>query len=139
MPDNRPSRTAIAGMVVGLLVTAGAGVWWAPQANWDLLLMAVLLAFSVFSDITAVDTKSHVLISGSFLALVVAMVLLGGTPAALIGVATILAGWLRWRENVGYLLNNVLTFALFPLVGGVAFRAVAESVGLTAATPLSTC
>ncbi len=135
MPDSRPSRTAIAGMVAGLLVTAVAGVWWAPQANWNLLLMGVLLSFSVFSDITAVDTKSHVLISGSFLALVVAMVLLGGTPAALIGVGTMLAGWLRWRENVGYLLNNVLTFALFPLVGGVAFRAVADSVGVTSSDP----
>ena len=58
----------------------------------------VLLAFSVFSDLTAVTTESQIKISGSFLALVVAMVFLGGTPAALIGVLTILVGWLRWRD-----------------------------------------
>jgi putative nucleotidyltransferase with HDIG domain len=135
MPDDRPSRTAIAGIAVGLLATAAAAVWWAPEADWNLVLIAVLLSFCVFSDLTAVDTKSHVLISGSFLALVVAMVLLGGAPAALIGVATMLAGWLRWRENLGYLLNNILTFALFPLLGGVAFHAVVQKTGLTNGDP----
>ena len=62
------------------------------------------------------------------------MVLLGGAPAALIGVATILAGWLRWRENVGYLLNNVLTYRALPADRRRSpSRAVAEATGLTAA------
>ena len=135
MPENRPSRRVITGMVVGLVATAAAGVWWAPEANWNLALGALLLAFCVFSDLTAVDTKSHVLISGSFLALVVAMVLLGGTPAALLGVGTMLAGWLRWRESWGYLLSNVLAYALFPLLGGVAFHAVVDQAGLTHSNP----
>ncbi len=135
MLDNRPSRFVIAGMLAGLVVTAAGAVWCASSANWDLLLFASLLGLCVLSDLTAVDTPSRVLISGSFLSLVVAMVLLGGTPAALLGVATMLAGWLRWREGWGYLLNNVLTFALFPLLGGVAFHAVAEQAGLTAADP----
>ncbi len=95
----------------------------------------MLLAFCVFSDLTAVETPSRVLISGSFLALVVAMVLLGGTPAALIGVVTMLAGWLRWRESWDYLLNNVLTFAIFSLVGGIAFHA-ADQLGLTSNDPV---
>ena len=59
---------------------------------------------------------SKVKISGSFLALVLAMVFLGGTPAAVIGVMTIFVGWLRWRDAWHYLLNNVLTYATFPLV-----------------------
>jgi putative nucleotidyltransferase with HDIG domain len=135
MADNRPSRTVIAGMVAGLVVVAAAAVWLAPEANWNLLLFASLLGLCVLSDLTAVDTSSRVLISGSFLSLVVAMVLLGGTPAALLGVATMFAGWLRWREDWGYLMNNVLTFALFPLVGGIAFHAVVNQTGLTAADP----
>jgi putative nucleotidyltransferase with HDIG domain len=135
MADNRPSRIVIAGMVAGLLVVAAAAVWWAPEANWNLLLFASLLGLCVLSDLTAVDTSSRVLISGSFLSLVVAMVLLGGTPAALLGVATMLAGWLRWRENWGYLLNNILTFTLFPLAGGILFHAVVDQTGLTAADP----
>ena len=44
------------------------------------------------------------------------MVFLGGTPAALIGVAAMLVGWLaRWHDEAHYLLNNVLTYAVFPL------------------------
>jgi len=117
-------------MAAGFVAAVAAAVWRASEANWDLVLLAVLLAFCVFSDLTAVEAQARVKISGSFLALVVAMVLLGGTPAALIGVATILGGWLRWRESWDYLLNNVLTFATFPLVGGLAFRTATEAWGL---------
>ena len=118
-------------MSVALAATAAFAVWWAPECTWDLPLFAVLLTFSVFSDLTAVSTESKVKVSGSFLALVVAMVFLGGTPAALIGVATIVVGWLRWHDEGHYLLNNILTYAVFPLVGGIAFDAVTEAAGLT--------
>jgi putative nucleotidyltransferase with HDIG domain len=130
MADNRPTRLAIAGMAAALVATAVAGVWRAPECNWDLGLFAVLLTFSVFSDLTAVSTESKVKVSGSFLALVVAMVFLGGSPAALIGVATILVGWLRWRDEAHYLLNNLLTYALFPLIGGIAFKVATDATGL---------
>ena len=63
------------------------------------------------------------------------MVFLGGTPAALIGVATIFTGWLRWHDEWHYLLNNVLTYAVFPLAGGIAFHEVAAAIGLTASDP----
>ena len=49
------------------------------------------------------------------------MVFLGGTPAAVIGVVTITVGWLRWRDNRHDLLINLVTYAWFPLVGGLAF------------------
>ena len=99
-------------------------------------MLAVLLAFTVFSDLTAVTTASRLKVSGSFLALVVAMVLLGGTPAALIGVITILAGWFRWRDAPHYLLNNVCTYALFPLVGGIAFENVTQAAGIEPSDPV---
>ena len=54
----------------------------------------------------SIETESHLKISGNFLALVPAMVFLGGTPAALIGLISILAGWLRFRENLHDLLVN---------------------------------
>jgi putative nucleotidyltransferase with HDIG domain len=122
-------------MALALLATAVAGVLRAPQGDWNLSFFAVLLAFSVFSDLTAVRAQSKLLISGSFMALVVAMVFLGGTAAALIGVATILAGWLRWRDDWHYLLNNVLTYALFPLIGGVLFHETVTATGVTASDP----
>jgi len=82
-----------------------------------------------------VTTESRLKISGSFLALVVAMVFLGGTPAAVIGVVTILAGWLRWRDQAHYLINNILTYAVFPLAGGIAFHEVTDALGVTASDP----
>jgi putative nucleotidyltransferase with HDIG domain len=107
-----------------LALVAAVAAWRAHEASWDLPLFAILLGFSVFSDLTAISTTSKVKISGSFLALVLAMVFLGGAPAAVIGVATILAGWLRWRDEWHFLLNNLLTYATFPLVTGIAFHAV---------------
>ncbi|HEU5104208.1 MAG TPA: HD-GYP domain-containing protein [Solirubrobacterales bacterium] len=135
MAKTRPTPAAIAVMVGALLLTVAVGVWRAPQCDWDLGFFAVLLAFSIFSDLTAVSTESKVKISGSFLALVIAMVFLGGTPAALIGVATILTGWLRWRDEWHYLLNNILTYAFFPLVGGIAFHEGILALGLTPSEP----
>ncbi len=113
-------------MVACLVLVTTAGVWRASSANWDVPLFCILLGFSVFSDLTAISTTSKVKISGSFLALVLAMVFLGGTPAAVIGVMTILAGWLRWRDAGHYLLNNVLTYATFPLVSGIAFHEIVD-------------
>jgi len=114
----------MAAMVVGLALVTAAAIWRAPSATWDLSLFCILLGFSVFSDLTAISTTSKVKISGSFLALVLAMVFLGGTPAAVIGVMTILAGWLRWRDEGHYLLNNLLTYATFPLVSGILFHEI---------------
>ncbi|HEX5927766.1 MAG TPA: HD-GYP domain-containing protein [Solirubrobacterales bacterium] len=122
MSDNRPTKVAIGAQIAGLALVAGIAVWRAPEADWDMALFAILLGFSVFSDLTAISTTSKVKISGSFLALVLAMVFLGGTPAAVIGVMTILAGWLRWRDEWHYLLNNLLTYATFPLATGIAFH-----------------
>ncbi len=134
MSDNRPTKVAIAAQVAGLALVAGVAIWRAPEADWNLPLFAILLGFSVFSDLTAISTTSKVKISGSFLALVLAMVFLGGTPAAVIGALTILAGWLRWRDEWHYLLNNLLTYATFPLVTGIAFH-TAVSGGISDSEP----
>jgi putative nucleotidyltransferase with HDIG domain len=127
MSQTRPTRLAIATMVASLVLVTAVGLWRATSANWDLPLFFILLGFSVFSDLTAISTTSKVKISGSFLALVLAMVFLGGAPAAVIGVLSILAGWLRWRDEGHYLLNNVLTYATFPLVSGIVFHEVVDN------------
>jgi putative nucleotidyltransferase with HDIG domain len=136
MADKRPTRFAIAVMVAALLATVAIGVWRAPECNWNLALFGVLLAFSVFSYLTAVSTESKVKVSGTFLALVLAMVFLGGTPAALIGVTAMLVGWIvRWRDEFHYLLNNLLTYAVFPLAGGIAFHEGVKALGITTSDP----
>ena len=126
----RPTAFVLATQALALVVAVAVAIWESGDGNWDPLLFGVLLAFSLFSDLTAVPTSSRVKISGSFLALVLAMVFLGGAPAAVIGVVTIAAGWLRWRDIPHYFLNNVLTYAVFPLVGGIAFHETLVTAGL---------
>lgn len=122
-------------VIAALCLAAAVAAWRGPEGNWDLVLLGTLMVFSVFSELTAVRVESSLDISGSFLALVVAMVFLGGTPAALIGVVTILVGWLRWRSEWSHLLNNLLVYTVFPLAGGIAFHQVVEATGLTTAEP----
>ncbi len=135
MEPERPTRANQIIQLGGLLLAFGLGVIWAPTATWDLALFGVLLGFSIFSDLTAIETASRLKTSGSFLALVLAMVLLGGPPAAVIGVLTILVGWARWRDAPHYLLNNLLTYATFPLVSGIAFYETTKALGITMADP----
>ncbi len=122
-------------MGVALALAWVVAAWRAPMGDWDIALLAVLLAFSIFSDLTAAPAESSLVVSGSFLALVVAMVFLGGAPAALIGVVTILVGWLRWRTEWHSLLANVLGYTVFPLVGGIVFHEAVTALGLTTADP----
>jgi len=136
MESERPTRLSHVLLGAALIVAVAGAVWRAPNADWNLPLFAILLGFSVFSDVTAIETESRLKISGSFLALVLAMVLLGGTPAALIGVVGIFAGWLfRFREPLHDLLINLLTYVTFPLAVGVAFRETIERTEITTAEP----
>ena len=120
---------------MGLALVAAAAIWRASLADWDVALFSILLGFSIFSDLTSASTGRKIRISGSFLALVLSMVFLGGAPAALIGVLTIGFGWLRWREETHYFINNLLTYAAFPLIGGLVFHEVLAGTGLTQSDP----
>jgi putative nucleotidyltransferase with HDIG domain len=135
MNTERPSRLSNVLLLVALAAMAGLAVWRAPAAHWDLALFGILLGFSTFSDVTSIETETRLKISGNFLALVLAMVFLGGTPAALIGLVSVLAGWLRFRESWNDLLVNVLTYMTFPLVVGIAFHEVLEASGVVPADP----
>ncbi|MEA2495300.1 MAG: hypothetical protein QOJ29_3211, partial [Thermoleophilaceae bacterium] len=83
----RPSSTAIA-INAALFVCAVVGAaLTSTSADWDLLTLGLLLTFAIASDLMAASIRStKIKVSGSFLAIVVAMVLLGGAPAALVGV-----------------------------------------------------
>jgi putative nucleotidyltransferase with HDIG domain len=133
MPKHRPSHSAIAAQAAGLLTAICVAIAVAPQANWDFVLIGVLFVFTAVSDLTAVSTPSRMKISGTLVSLILAIVFLGATPAALIGVGTILVGWLRWRDASHYFLNNLLTYTTFPLVGGIGFRALVQAFGLSPA------
>jgi putative nucleotidyltransferase with HDIG domain len=132
MPTKRPTASVIAFQMVLLCAVAIAAALTGSNASWDPVLFGILLGLSVFSDITAIETATPLKVSGSFLAIVLAMVLLGGPPAALIGVLTIVIGWLHWRESPDMLLNNLLAYATFPLVGGLLFLGVTDAAEIAA-------
>jgi putative nucleotidyltransferase with HDIG domain len=121
----RPTRGVIKLELAALAAAVVLAVALNGSSNWNLPLLGVLLVAAVASDLTAVDTPaSRVKVSSSFLAIVAATVFTGGTPAALLGVATIGAGWLRTRYSRTDLLINFVTYAWFPLLSGLAFHAV---------------
>lgn len=123
----RPSRSVIAAEWLLLAAAILGGVLLAGNADWDLPLFGLLLVSSVASDIRAVEITAHrVKASGSFLAIVSAVVLLGATPGALIAVVTILASWAEARYRLSDLLVNVAVYAAFPIATGAAFHAAVD-------------
>src|SRR3954451_10388648 len=127
----RPSRTVIALNAAILVSAAIVAVVTSSHANWNLPTLVLLLGFAIASDLMAASIRSAKLkVSGSFLAIVVAMVLLGGAPAAVVGVLTIVAGWIKWREKSHYLLANLASSAAFPLIGGLLFAAIRDHYAL---------
>ncbi len=131
--QGRPSKLVIAveWLLLACAITAGALL--AGDANWDPALFGILLASSVASDLRAIEITAHkVAVSGSFLAIVVAAVLMGATPAALIAVITTLTSWATSRYGASDLLVNVVVYASFPLIAGAAFHELVDVLGLHA-------
>jgi putative nucleotidyltransferase with HDIG domain len=133
MRKDRQSNLVIGVQVAGLIAVAIAAVWQAPNGNWNWPLAGMLLTFAVISHLTAVEIRPGLRISGSLLALVLAMSFLYGTPAALIGVATVCLVALKERRPPPVFLLNLLTFATFPLVGGTAFYEIQKASGVSPA------
>jgi hypothetical protein len=114
-------RRAIAvGQGAALVCVLSATVILSGESQWKPVPLVGLLALLVLgSDILVLDAKRF-RIGGSFTGLVLAMALLGPAPAAVLGLASALVDSLRRRVRGTYLLNNLLTYTTFPLVGGVA-------------------
>ena len=109
-----------AAVVVGALVSETAD--WMPLA-----LVLVLFALAIASDAMTVEMRG-LQVSGAFFAVVLAMVLLGPAPAALIGSATTIATAPFFRRPFGPAFNDAAVWAVFPLVGGL----LAEALGVDA-------
>jgi putative nucleotidyltransferase with HDIG domain len=89
------------------------------EAQWRPLDLVGLLAVVVVgSDFLTLRAKRF-RISGSFMGLVLAMALLGPAPAAAMGLACASVDAIRGRIRGSFLLNNLATYAFFPLLGGV--------------------
>jgi len=117
------ARRSVIWTQLGLLgAVIAAAVLTSRASDWSPVELVLLLAgLSLASDAVSIDARGQRL-SGSFIALVLAMALLGPAPAAAIGLATILVDSARSRPALPLVVNNVLTYATFPLAGGLLTR-----------------
>jgi diguanylate cyclase (GGDEF)-like protein len=100
----------------------------ADQYHWKPWPLLVICVFTIVSDLTNVQTGSPRLrISGSGLGLVLAAVLLGGGPGAVVGIVAITVGWLRSREPADQFRNNLATYAWSPLLAGLFFASATHA------------
>ncbi len=120
-------RAILIGVQLCVLAAALAGAAGSSRAaDWEPVELVVLLALlALASDALTIETKGQRL-SGSFIALVLAMAFLGPAPAVAIALLTIAVDTLRARPPCEYVLNNALTYAVFPLVGGLLVRGAIE-------------
>jgi putative nucleotidyltransferase with HDIG domain len=119
----KATERALVGFQLAVLGASVAGAaLLSTRADWRPIgLFFLLLTLAVLSEPFRLDTKSFY-VTTSFLALVLAMALLGPTPASVIGVVIMLIGAIRRRAALQPTLANVSTYAFFPLVGGTLFK-----------------
>jgi putative nucleotidyltransferase with HDIG domain len=119
----RPRQLTIGIVAAVLFAAAGVAAWAVNDpADWrPVTLVALLLVLAIVSDAIAFEIRG-LRLSGSFLALVLAMALLGPAPAAAIGVASALVDALVSRRSADRALVNAATYAWFPLIGGLAIE-----------------
>jgi putative nucleotidyltransferase with HDIG domain len=127
---SRRSTWLIAGEVVVLVVACVIAALVSTPDDWEPLgLFFVLLALAIGSDLLAVRHREQ-RISGSFLAIVLAMALLGPAPAVVIGVVSVLVDQVRARNPLPRFITNVATYATFPLIGALLIDGVAGALDL---------
>src|SRR6478672_1668873 len=110
------------------LACAGAALLWR-VSDWQPAVFLFLLAFGLVGDRLEVETRT-LTVSGAFLALGLAMVLLGPVPAAALGLVITLADAAQRRPPTHYIVSNIATFIVFPLVGGTIVYLLADRTGL---------
>ena len=110
----------LAGVVVAAVLLSTRDQW----EPWALVgLLAVLV---LGSDFIVLDAKRF-RIGGSFLGLVLVMAVLGPAPAVALGLASAAIDAARHRPRGSYLLNNLVTYAAFPLAGALALSWMRDS------------
>jgi putative nucleotidyltransferase with HDIG domain len=125
------SRWLIAGEAGLLLAACGAAAASSRAADWrPFELFVVFVALALASDLLAVRYKVQ-RISGSFLALVLAMALLGPAPAVATGLIAVLVDQVRARNPLPRFVTNLATYATFPLVGAFLVRGAADALDLS--------
>ena len=109
----------LAGVIAALVTAACATLALSHSSDWEpAALVGLLLVLCIGSDAMTVEVR-NVRITGSFLAIVLAMALLGPAPAAVIGGTASLVDALIARRPIDNALMNIANYMIFPLIGGV--------------------
>jgi diguanylate cyclase (GGDEF)-like protein len=120
-----PGRGVLIVHVVALGLAAALIALTASSAHWTVWPLLVIGTFTVLSGVTYVETGSlKINVQGTPLGLMLAAVLLGAGPAAILGAVAICFMQLRFRRTSRYFRNNLVTFVWYPLVGGLVFHGV---------------
>jgi putative nucleotidyltransferase with HDIG domain len=130
MNSLRRHREAIynASQVVLLLACLAAAVLTSTAADWSPLeLVVLLLVLGVLGERLELTVGSQSLSAG-FVALVLAMTLLGPAPAVVIAIVAISFDSLSRRPTLAVCLSNTATYVAFALLGGVIARGVIGNV-----------
>jgi putative nucleotidyltransferase with HDIG domain len=122
---SRRNGVILAAQAAVLIAVVVVAVLTSESQDWEPAeLVAMLFFLAVGSDILTVEFRT-IRISGAFLALVLAMVLLGPAPAMAIGATSALVDAILSHRPWNKALNNIATWAAFPLVGGLLMEAIA--------------
>ncbi len=109
-----------AALLAAALVTAVATT--GPD-DWNPIgVFAALVFLAVGSDLLAFRVRGLHL-SGSFAAIILAAVLLGPAPAAIVGLAPILVSVFREHPSFNALISNFAVYAVFPIAAALAVKA----------------
>src|SRR5215212_9135295 len=123
-PEVMARRVFVTSQLALLVASCGVAALTSRAADWREIPLVLLLAgLALVSDALAIEARGQRL-SGSFIALVLAMAFLGPAPAVAIGLLTILVDVVRtrWRGDWVRLLTNLAAYATFPLVGALLIR-----------------
>ncbi|HEX5308237.1 MAG TPA: HD-GYP domain-containing protein [Solirubrobacteraceae bacterium] len=118
---NASQALLLAVCVAGAVLTS-TGADWSP-----LQLVVLLLALSVVGERLELTVGSQSLSAG-FVALVLAMTLLGPAPAVAIATVAIAVDSIWRRPSLQVCLSNAATYVAFALLGGVLVQAVVGDV-----------
>ena len=116
-------RAAVVVPSAVLAVSVAVAALVAGESTWDIPILVLLLAFAIVGDYLEVQARS-LTISGSFLGIGLAMVMLGPIPAMIIGIGTTTVDALRRRPGLPYVLTNLASFSAYPLLGAVIVASV---------------
>jgi putative nucleotidyltransferase with HDIG domain len=111
----------LAGAITVAVLVARPGEW------LPLPLLGLLLVLSAVGERLAINLGNQS-VSAGFIALVLAMTLLGPSPAVAIGVVAILADTVGRRPPPSAILTNLATYSTYLVIGALLARALAGDV-----------